>query len=60
MLPIAKVWGVSLRATKCHFNCSARLTWERSRQRGKMLIAVEGSRCGAGGVHGGLEPASPT
>lgn len=47
MLPIAKVPGISLRATKCHFNCYGRLSWERSRQseiRENMLTAAEEPR----------------
>lgn len=49
MLPTAKVLDVSLRATKCHFNCYGRLSWERSRGRENVLAAVEGPRWDGGG-----------
>lgn len=63
MLPTAKVLGISFRATKCHFNCYGRLSWERSRQREireNMLTVVEGpGQTGERGHAGGGEGGGP-
>ena len=58
MLSTAKVLDVSLRATKCHFNCYGRLSWERSGEE-KMCLQQWRGQDGMGeGGCGGLEPAS--